>query len=124
MATAKAKPNRLMVEEAVNDDTSVVALSQDKMDELQLFEGDTVLLKGKQRKETVSLTNRTDIPPCKTESLHALGWPTTCLRVHWHQSKTDISTTLFRVKICYSVLVRWSFKPRIWTRGRPTVSLS
>lgn len=58
MATAilrtKAKPNRLIVEEAVNDDNSVVALSQDKMDELQLFRGDTVLLKGKRRRETVS----------------------------------------------------------------------
>lgn len=49
----KSKPNRLIVEEAVNDDNSVVALSQDKMDELQLFRGDTVLLKGKRRKETV-----------------------------------------------------------------------
>lgn len=39
----------------MNDDNSVVALSQDKMDELQLFRGDTVLLKGKRRKETVSL---------------------------------------------------------------------
>lgn len=59
MATAilrtKAKPNRLLAEEATNDDNSVVALSQDKMDELQLFRGDTVLLKGKRRKETVSL---------------------------------------------------------------------
>ena len=51
----KSKPNRLMVEEAVNDDNSVVALSQDKMDELQLFRGDTVLLKGKRRKETVTI---------------------------------------------------------------------
>ena len=34
-----------MVEEAINDDNSVVALSQKKMDELQLFRGDTVLLK-------------------------------------------------------------------------------
>ena len=41
----KSKPNRLMVEEAINDDNSVVALSQKKMDELQLFRGDTVLLK-------------------------------------------------------------------------------
>jgi transitional endoplasmic reticulum ATPase len=49
----KAKPNRLIVEDAVNDDNSVVALSQEKMDELQLFRGDTVLLKGKRRKETV-----------------------------------------------------------------------
>ena len=59
MATAilrsKAKPNRLLVEEAVNDDNSVVALSQEKMDELQLFRGDTVLLKGKRRRETVSI---------------------------------------------------------------------
>ena len=58
MATAilrqKAKPNRLIVAEAVNDDNSVVAMSQEKMDELQLFRGDTVLLKGKRRKETVS----------------------------------------------------------------------
>ena len=50
----KSKPNRLIVDEAVNDDNSVVAMSQEKMDELQLFRGDTVLLKGKRRKETVS----------------------------------------------------------------------
>ena len=36
---------RLIVEEAVNDDNSVVALSQAKMDELGFFRGDTVLLK-------------------------------------------------------------------------------
>ena len=41
----KDKPNRLLVEDAVNDDNSVVALSLAKMDELQLFRGDTVLLK-------------------------------------------------------------------------------
>lgn len=44
-----------MVEEATNDDNSVVSLSQAKMDELQLFRGDTVLLKGKRRKETVCI---------------------------------------------------------------------
>lgn len=51
----KSKPNRLIVDEAVNDDNSVVAMSQEKMDELQLFRGDTVLLKGKRRKETVCI---------------------------------------------------------------------
>ena len=59
MATAilkkKEKPNRLIVEEANNDDNSVVALSQSKMDELELFRGDSVLLKGKKRKETVCI---------------------------------------------------------------------
>lgn len=37
----------------MNDDNSVVAISQEKMDELNLFKGDTVLLKGKKRKDTV-----------------------------------------------------------------------
>ncbi|XP_025408835.1 transitional endoplasmic reticulum ATPase TER94 isoform X2 [Sipha flava] len=51
----KDRPNRLIVEEAINDDNSVIALSQAKMDELQLFRGDTVLLKGKRRKESVCI---------------------------------------------------------------------
>ncbi|CAF5018406.1 unnamed protein product, partial [Rotaria magnacalcarata] len=41
----KERPNRLIIDDAVNDDNSAVALSQQKMDELQLFRGDTVLLK-------------------------------------------------------------------------------
>jgi len=45
----------LIVDEAANDDNSVVALSQAKMDELELFRGDSVLLKGKKRKETVCI---------------------------------------------------------------------
>jgi transitional endoplasmic reticulum ATPase len=51
----KMKPNRLIVEEAIQDDNSVVTLSQAKMDELQLFRGDTILIKGKKRRETVCI---------------------------------------------------------------------
>jgi transitional endoplasmic reticulum ATPase len=51
----KSKPNRLIVQESANDDNSVVSLSQKKMDELQLFRGDTVLLKGKRRRDTVCI---------------------------------------------------------------------
>lgn len=51
----KDRPNRLIVDDATNDDNSIVSLSQAKMDELQLFRGDTVLLKGKRRKETVCI---------------------------------------------------------------------
>ncbi len=42
-----------------HEDNSVVTMSQDKMDELQLFRGDNVLLKGKRRRETicVAMTN-------------------------------------------------------------------
>ncbi|PHU23713.1 Cell division cycle protein 48 -like protein [Capsicum chinense] len=49
----KKSPNRLIVDEAINDDNSVVSMHPTKMEELQLFRGDTVLLKGKKRKDTV-----------------------------------------------------------------------
>ena len=51
----KKAPNRLMVEEAVNDDNSVIQLTQKKMDELKIFKGDTVILKGKKRKDTICI---------------------------------------------------------------------
>eukprot|EP00967_Tisochrysis_lutea_P020637 scaffold23421_cov20-Tisochrysis_lutea.AAC.1 len=41
----KKSPNRLVVEDAVNDDNSVVALHPNTMERLQLFRGDTVMLK-------------------------------------------------------------------------------
>jgi hypothetical protein len=41
----KKAANRLYVDEAINDDNSVVALNPATMDTLQLFRGDTVLLK-------------------------------------------------------------------------------
>lgn len=53
----------MLVEEATNDDNSVVSLSQAKMDELRLFRGDTVLLKGKRRKETVCIVLSDDTCP-------------------------------------------------------------
>lgn len=41
----KKAPNRLVVDEAVNDDNSVVSLNMETMERLQLFRGDTVLIK-------------------------------------------------------------------------------
>ena len=52
---SQKNPNRLLVDEASNDDNSVVALALSTMEELQLFRGDTVLLKGKRRKDTVCI---------------------------------------------------------------------
>uniref|UniRef100_A0A8R1E015 vesicle-fusing ATPase n=1 Tax=Caenorhabditis japonica TaxID=281687 RepID=A0A8R1E015_CAEJA len=51
----KTKPNRLIVDQSEQDDNSVVAVSQAKMDELGLFRGDAVILKGKKRKESVAI---------------------------------------------------------------------
>ncbi|CAO3687843.1 unnamed protein product [Rhizopus microsporus] len=49
----KAAPNKLMVDNATNDDNSVITLSAATMEKLQLFRGDTVIVKGKKRRDTV-----------------------------------------------------------------------
>jgi len=49
----KASPNKLMVDDATNDDNSVCSMNTATMEALSLFRGDTVLLKGKMRKDTV-----------------------------------------------------------------------
>ncbi|KAM9856925.1 transitional endoplasmic reticulum ATPase-like [Aulostomus maculatus] len=51
----KNRPNRLIVDEALNEDSSIVSLSQNKTEELQLFRGDTVVLKGRKRRQTVCI---------------------------------------------------------------------
>lgn len=43
----------LVVDDATNDDNSILALSPNTMEKLQLFRGDAALVKGKKRKDTV-----------------------------------------------------------------------
>ena len=50
---AKKAPNKLIVEEAINDDNSTVYMTAAKLNELALFKGDPVLLTGKRRKQTI-----------------------------------------------------------------------
>jgi hypothetical protein len=45
MLAPKRKPNRFIVDEASNDDNSVVALHPATMDKLDIFCGDTILMK-------------------------------------------------------------------------------
>ncbi|RUS33040.1 Aaa Atpase P97VCP ND1 in complex WITH P47 C, partial [Jimgerdemannia flammicorona] len=49
----KAAPNKLIVDDATNDDNSILSLSRATIERLQLFRGDTVLIKGKKRRDTV-----------------------------------------------------------------------
>lgn len=51
----KKAPNKLMVEDAKNDDNSTICLSQAKINELDIFKGDPVIIKGKKRKETLCI---------------------------------------------------------------------
>lgn len=49
----KNKPNSLVVDDATNDDNSVITMSNTTMETLNIFRGDNVILKGKKRKDTV-----------------------------------------------------------------------
>lgn len=49
----KNSPNRLIVDDAINDDNSVLSMNTETMEKLQLFRGDTVIVKGKKRKDTI-----------------------------------------------------------------------
>ncbi|TDH15955.1 hypothetical protein EPR50_G00014490 [Perca flavescens] len=51
----KHRPNRLIVDEALNEDSSIVSLSLIKTEELQLFRGDTVVLRGRKCRQTVCI---------------------------------------------------------------------
>jgi transitional endoplasmic reticulum ATPase len=62
----KASPNKLVVDDATNDDNSVCSLNTATMETLQLFRGDTVLIKGKKRKDTVLIVLADDdVEPSK-----------------------------------------------------------
>lgn len=56
----KIKSIKLLVDDAINDDNSVVTLTNKKMEELNLFKGDTVLLKGKKNRSTVCIVLNND----------------------------------------------------------------
>ncbi|CUG89086.1 cell division cycle protein, putative [Bodo saltans] len=49
------KLNKLVVEESVSDDNSVAYMHADRMKALEIFRGDTVIVKGKKNRTTVSI---------------------------------------------------------------------
>eukprot|EP01036_Dinobryon_divergens_P033452 gene33451-43237_t len=49
------KPNMLIVDDSPSDEPSTVALEPSKMEALELFEGDYVLLRGKKKKSTIAI---------------------------------------------------------------------
>ncbi|KAG7575383.1 hypothetical protein FFLO_00373 [Filobasidium floriforme] len=56
----KKSPNRLIVEESSADDNSVATLHPATMDVLGLFRGDTIIVRGKKRKDTVLICLSSD----------------------------------------------------------------
>lgn len=54
----KRQPNRLIVEDAKNDDNSIVCMNEAKIKELKIFNGENVILVGKRRHKTLCLVVR------------------------------------------------------------------
>ena len=59
----KKAPHKLSVEDSKQDDNSIVEMTQAKMDELKIFKGDAVVLKGKFT--ICPLLSRSDVPLMK-----------------------------------------------------------
>lgn len=55
----KKAPNKLIVEDATNDDNSVVMITNAKMEELKIFRAEHVIMKGKKRKQTMAIVLNT-----------------------------------------------------------------
>ncbi|KAF9241398.1 P-loop containing nucleoside triphosphate hydrolase protein [Melanogaster broomeanus] len=56
----KKSPNRLIVDEATSDDNSVATLNPATMETLSLFRGDTIIVRGKKRRDTVLICLSSD----------------------------------------------------------------
>ncbi|KAF8336192.1 P-loop containing nucleoside triphosphate hydrolase protein [Amanita rubescens] len=56
----KKSPNRLIVDEASADDNSVATLNPATMETLSLFRGDTIIVRGKKRRDTVLICLSSD----------------------------------------------------------------
>ncbi|KAK7437350.1 AAA ATPase cdc48 [Stygiomarasmius scandens] len=56
----KKSPNCLIVDEATSDDNSVATLNPATMETLQLFRGDTIIIRGKKRRDTVLICLSSD----------------------------------------------------------------
>lgn len=57
------KPNMLLMDESLSSDHTTVALNPSKLDELGLNSGDTVMLRGNRRRETVVVVYPDDTCP-------------------------------------------------------------
>ncbi len=94
--------NQLLVEASANDDSSIIALSMAKMEELQLFRGDTVLITGNKGHKTVCIVLDERYERCDDGSVRMNEVVRKNLRVR----PGDIVTVSGRYEVPYGKRVR------------------
>jgi transitional endoplasmic reticulum ATPase len=62
----KQNLNKLLVDDAINDDNSIIVIDNKRMEELALFKGDTVVIKGKKSRTTVCIVLGEDLADSNT----------------------------------------------------------
>ena len=65
----KRVPHKLTVDDSKDDENSVIIITEAKRSELNLLRGETILLKGKRRKETVALLTIDDTGTLTNEKI-------------------------------------------------------
>ncbi|KAG5490006.1 hypothetical protein JKF63_00125 [Porcisia hertigi] len=68
-----AKLNKLIVEEPYTDDNSVVSLNPKRMEDLHIFRGDTVLVKGKKHRSTICIAMEDEECPPEKIKMNKVG---------------------------------------------------
>eukprot|EP00758_Cryptobia_borreli_P015398 Tbor_TRINITY_DN6021_c3_g1::TRINITY_DN6021_c3_g1_i1::g.11140::m.11140/K13525/VCP, CDC48; transitional endoplasmic reticulum ATPase len=58
------KPNKLVVEDTTGEDNSVAVMHPTRMEELKIFRGDTIIIKGKRNKSTVCVVMEDEEGDC------------------------------------------------------------
>lgn len=63
------KKNRVIVDDAFNDDQSLVVLHPQRLEELGIFRGDTVMLTGKKRRQTICVAMEDETNECPIDRI-------------------------------------------------------
>lgn len=66
---AKASHNRFIVDEAFNDDQSLIVFHPEQLEKLKLFRGDTVLISGKRRRQAICVAMDDETNECPIDRI-------------------------------------------------------
>eukprot|EP00796_Vickermania_ingenoplastis_P005046 gene5048-3635_t len=66
---ADAKINRMIVDDALNDDQSLVVLHPQRLADLNIYRGDTVIITGKKRRQTICIAMEDESKECPEDKI-------------------------------------------------------
>ena len=77
----KQNLNKLLVDDAINDDNSIIVIDNKRIEELALFKGDTVVIKGKKSRTTVCIVLGEDLVDSNTIRMNKCVRKNLCVKL-------------------------------------------